>query len=259
MPGIPPSSNTAPYDVVETILNFARVIANDAGVSIAGNLLADTQPYVFPMLNLAYRKLQDRLYNNAIESFPQEFILAALPAQSQAAFADPGIQAWIGFDGYNDGVSFNSNFALPQDMEIPLRLWERYTGQDQQFIPMYPVNDGLSDSTKTSYLRSWEWRGDRIYISGASQSLDLRIRYRRILPDIPSATPTTTPIPILRCAVPLAYLMVEIFAASRGSVVLPVFSQEKEDAIKQLVNQTTRKKQRNNFRRIPYSRRRGWW
>lgn len=255
MPILPPPSNTTPYDEVETVLYFARVIANDAGISIAGNLLSDAQPYIMPMLNLAWRKLQDRLSNNNIESFPEEVILTKLPAQAQTAFADPGIQAYINYTQYFDGVSGNLNFFLPQDCVLPVRLWERVSGQDAQFIPMTQARDGLPAITKSPYLRVWEQRGDAIWFQGANQNLDLRIRYKKFLPDIAG---TTNVIPLLRCAVAIAYLVVEIHAAGRGSVVLPVFNQERDEAIKQLINQTTRKHQRVNYRRQPYSRRNRW-
>ena len=249
---IPPNS-LPPYDDVETILNFARVIANDCGISLIGNLLSDSQPYTFTMLVMAWRKLQAKLGNNAIEEFPQEFIITALPAQQAPAVQDPAIQAYLNYAGYDDGNTMNTNFRLPTDCEIPLRLWERVTGQMGDMIPMQPSIDGLPTRPKYGLLRDWEWRNDAIFFLGASQSLDLRIRYKRILNDPPNLT--TAPIPLIRCAVALAYLVVEIFAASRGSTILPVFQSEKEEAIKQIINTTTRKKQRTNFRRIPYSRR----
>jgi hypothetical protein len=249
---IPPPT-TPPYDEIDTILNFARVIANDCGLSLAGNLLADTQPYTFTMLQLAFRKLQGRLSNQSIESFPQEIIFTGIPAQEASALLDPSIQASLGYDGYNDGVGVFTDWALPQDMEIPLRLWQRVSGQNGQFLSVLPATDGIETLPKGGLLNTWEWRGDAIWFPGASQSLDLRVRYKRIMQDpYPDAT---TQVPIIRCAVALAYLTVEIFAAGRGSTMLPAFNLEKEDAIKQIVNTTTRKNQRRNVRRIPYSRR----
>lgn len=252
MPIIPPVG-APPYDEIETVLNFARVIANDCGLSLAGNLLSDTQPYTMTMLNLAWRKLQDRLGNNSIASFPQEAILTGIPAQQQAAFNDPAINAYISFTEYNDGVSLFTGLFLPQDMEIPLRIWQRVSGQNAEFIPVPISPDGIATLPKTGMIRTWQWQDDKIWFPGASQVLDMRIRYKKFLQDL--VTPTTNLIPIIRCAVALAYLVVEIFAAGRGSTILPVFHQEKEDAIKQLINSTTRMKQRTNFRRIPYSRR----
>jgi hypothetical protein len=252
MPVIPPTS-VPPYDDIETILNFARVIANDCGISLAGNLLSDAQPYTMTMLVMSWRKLQARLANNSIEEFPQEIIITSIPAQLPPALQDPAIQSSLSYGGYNDGNSIYNNFLLPSDLEIPIRLWERVTGQNGDFIPMQPAIDGLPTRPKYGLLRDWEWRDDAIYFLGSSQSIDLRIRYKRILSD--PILPTTEVIPLIRCAIALAYLIVEIFASSRGSTVLPVFQAEKEEAIKQIINTTTRKKQRTNFRRIPYSRR----
>lgn len=257
MPPILPPVNLPPYDPVEVILTFARAIANDMGQSAAGNLLADTQPYIFPLLNLAWRKLQDRLENNAIEDFPQELIIVGIPPQNAVSFADPAVQCYLGFSGYYDGGGMNPTFFLPQDLQIPIRVWERPTGQNARFIQMYPSRDGLPSNIKTSYNIMWEWRDEAIYFPGANQTLDFRIRYKRFLADMIGET--NQPIPLLRCAVALAYLLIEVFATSRGSTVTPLFSAEKEDAIKQLINTTTRKKQRTNYRRIPYSRRRVNW
>jgi hypothetical protein len=255
MPIIPPPGYGAPYDDMDTILNFARVIANDCGLSLSGNLLSDTQPYTFTMLQLAFRKLCARLANQAIESFPEEVIIT-IPPQRADLFLDPAVNCNLSYTGYSDGAVFYNPIVLPQDMEIPIKVWQRVTGQNAQFYPITPAIDGIPTTPKGGLLSCWEWRDDAIWFPGANQSLDLRIRYKKILPDPIPALATPDPvIPIIRCAVALAYLVVEIFAAGRGSTVLPAFSAEKEDAIKQIVNSTTRKNQRKNYRRIPYSRR----
>ena len=142
MPGLPPST---PYDPVETVLNFARTIANDCALSISGNLLADTQPYIYPMLNLAWRKLQDRLGNNAVEDFPEEIILTGItPVPSTVT--DPAIQCYINFQGYFDGINLNTSPVLPQDLEEPLKIYERPSGQNAQFSPMFSAEGGISAS-----------------------------------------------------------------------------------------------------------------
>lgn len=252
MPIIPPTSFD--YDPLETILNFARVIANDAQVSLAGDLLADSQPYTFTLANLAWRKLQDRLGNNGIEEFPQEVQILNIPPVNQSVQTDPGVQVYIGGDGYWDGADLKTNIILPSDMEIPLKLWERSSSNPpgNSYIPMTPASGGLPTWPKTSLNLTWEWRDDAIYMPGSLATEDLRIRYKRVLSDFPNDS--ATPVPILRCAVALAYLMVETFAQGRGGVP-DSFTSEKELAIKQLINSTTRKRQGSNYRRIPYSRR----
>lgn len=257
MPILPPLIPPTPYDSVELILWFARVIANDAGLSMAGDLLSDNQPYTMTMLNLAWRKLQDRLNNNNIEEFPQEIILTNVPAQAAIPFSDPAIFCSIDYYGYWDGATTNNTITLPSDLEVPYKLWVRPTGMNAQFVPTRMVPEGLPAVPKTSTIGLWEWRDDKIWFPGANAALDFRIRYRRILNDVSSLS--IGYIPLTRCAVALAYLTVEIFATSRGSVVLPNISAQGEDAIKQLINQSTRKNQRINNRRIPYSRRGRMW
>jgi hypothetical protein len=258
MPIPAPIFKTPPYDDMDIILNFARVIANDCGLSLSGNLLSDDQPYTFTMLQLAFRKLCNRLANQSIESFPEEILCLELPSQNPDSFLDPAVQCYLGYNGYWDGASLYPYVYLPQDMEIPIKVWQRVSDQKAQFYLVTPAQDGIPTTPKGGLLQCWEWRGDAIWFPGSSQKLDLRIRYKRILPDptpdmvINNMNPA---IPILRCAVALAYMVVEIFAAGRGSTILPAFSDEKEDAIKQIVNTTTRKNQRKNYRRIPYSRR----
>lgn len=251
MPVLPPG---APYDTTETVLNFARVIANDCALSIAGNVLSDSQPYVYPMLNLAWRKLQDKLGNNAIESFPQEAILLNVAAMPGTALLDLSTQAMIDFDGYFDGLNSNPTPILPQDLDIPIKLWERPSNQPGlQFTEMISISP-LPSRQKLGNLLNWEWRDDALYFIGASQSVDIRLRYKKFMDDM-GIDPSST-IPLIRCAVALAYLVVEIFAESRGSVVSAKFTAQKDESIKQLINNTTRKKQHSGFRRQSYSRRR---
>lgn len=258
MPILPPFGSGAPYDPTDTVLNFARIIANDCALSLAGNLLADTQPYVYPMLNLAWRKLQDRLGNNAVEEFPQEIIISPITPVDSSVANDPGSQVVLNFQSYFDGFNYNASIYLPVDLLVPYKMWERMTGVNQAFIPMIPCSSGLPSVAKTTLNRLWEWRGDAIYMPGAMQTNDLKLRYKRFLPDI-AQTDGTNPIPIIRCAVALAYLVIDIFATGRGSTMLQKFQTEKEDAIKQVINTTSRKKQRENFRRRPYSQRGRRW
>lgn len=242
----------APYDSTDIVLNFARVIANDAQISLDGNLLSDTQPYTFQMLSLAWRKLQDRLGNNSIESFPSEVILSNISPIDKTLWTEPAAKVFINYDGYNDGVTMWTSPVLPQDLQIPLKLWERPSGQNAQFVPMHPSNSGLPSRPKINWLREWEWLNDQINMIGSTVVMDIRLRYKKFFID--PAGPRDV-IPILRCATALAYYVVEIFSVPRGGTVTQDFLREREDAVKQIINNTTRKKQYGNFRRRPYSRR----
>lgn len=257
MPILPPSG-VPPYDPVELILQFSRIIANDCAISIEGNLLADTQPYVLGMLQLAWRKLCDRLENNSVERFPEEITIYSLPSISPIVQGDPDSKVWINYQGYWDGNELYPTIVLPQGFMTPLRMWERISaGQNMVMIPMWPASSGIPSAPKTTFSRVWEWRDDTIFMPGSMQVNDIKIRFKQQLPDplLPSPAAPAPLIPLINCAVALAYLTVEIFTDGRGGQASIKFHEEKEDAIKQIVNRTSRKKQFENFRRIPYSRR----
>lgn len=247
---------TAPYDNADYVLDLARALINDSALSKSGNLLADSQPYTFVFLNSAWRTLQDELMNSGVENFPNEIVLSNLPVVGST---DPASQAFISFSTFFDGNANQVAPLLPQDLVVPLKLWERPSGTNQVFAEMAPANDGLSSRTKTTNLGQWEWRGDSIYLIGATQNVDVRLRYSRYLADI---TPQgSSPIPILRSAKALAYFVASEFATARGSPVADSFAQKGMNEVKQMVERTTRKQQRGQHRRRGYSRRggsRGW-
>lgn len=252
MPILPPNPQS-PYDTVETVLNFARVIANDAEVSIDGDLLANTQPETLPFLNLAWREFQDMLVDNGVENRIEEIILTNF---SPCFANDPSAQPYIGYTESWDGTGFQKEPLLPGDMIEPLRLWQRQTGTDSAFVPMNPANDGLYSSFQYSYQQLWDWRNDRIYLNGANVFIDFRCRYSAYFNDFAlnpdDSFPSTARVPVLRSAQALAYLLVGTFAGGRGSDYYAALLAKSEKCMAPLFNRTARKKQRVNHRRRPY-------
>lgn len=253
-----PVISTAPYDNLDTTLNLARAIINDSALSAAGNLLSNNRNYAVTYSNSAYRYLQDELIDNGVETFPKEVEMDGVLKVFDAT--DPGMQVYISFDGYNNGNSNFANPALPVDMIIPLRLWERQAGVTSQiFTPMLPVNDGLPENQQKGFkLRFWEWRTDRIYMLGANIANDLKLRYIAYLPDFEAYTDNDTfgsqPVLILRSLNAMAYLIAAEFAAARGSPLADSFRSQADVFIQKMVSRTARKKQRGQHRRIPYGR-----
>jgi len=245
VPSLPPAT-TAPYDTTEYVLNLARARAGDAGLTIAGNLLADNQPYTLVYLNSAIRTVQDMLMDNGVENYPQETVLFAMPA---TATLDPALYSYISYAEAFDGVNPHTSPLLPQDLLIPLRMYERLNGSLGQMVEMFPSNDGLPSRPKTAWNRQWEWRDDQINLVGATQVNDMRLRYDRYIPDISSLS-QPQPIPIgVRCADALAWFVVAEFASPRGSVMVQDFWNRGAAAIQRIILRTTRKTQRNNNRR----------
>ena len=74
MPGV----GTGPYDNCEFVMQMARAMANDAALSIAGNILSDTQPYVFLLLEKAYRELRKMMTSEGVTTFARTLIVTGL-------------------------------------------------------------------------------------------------------------------------------------------------------------------------------------
>src|ERR1039458_4727384 len=92
MPVIPPPPTALPLDTADTVLNFARAALNDSILSISGNLLADSQPYTFTLLNLGFRMMQEDLADSGAPAFTNEAVLTGLPV---VANTDPATQVFM--------------------------------------------------------------------------------------------------------------------------------------------------------------------
>lgn len=248
---------TVPYDTVDTVLNFVRALANDAGLSIAGSELADTQPATFPLFNLGWRTLQRRLTNRGVGTFIKTTVLTALPV---AATLDPAIFCYLSFTGYFDGVLMHGVQSnppgpiLPPDMVGPLKLWERQSGTTQRMSEMYQSQDGLPSRGKLLFNREWIWENDLLQFCGATQVNDMQLRYNAWFPDIqPDQNGLgTNQVPLLRCAEALAACVLFNYALSRGSPQIPAANDMAEKYIREMTLGTVRQKQRANHRRRPY-------
>ena len=86
-----PIAPSTPYDTAEYVLNLARAISSDAGTAngLAGDILADSQPYVFPILTKIYRDLQDELISGSSEIMSKYGYLLGL---EPTAFENPRIE-----------------------------------------------------------------------------------------------------------------------------------------------------------------------
>lgn len=238
-------------------MNLARAMVNDTAQSLAGNLLASTQPYAGVYLNAGYRDLQDALMNAGVENYAKEIVIYNL-ARCPATALDPAIQTQLSFTGYFDGVSMHANTVLPADMVTPLVLWERQTTipgvvGNQTFQKMTPCNDGLPSRSKGTWLKEWDWHDDQIFLVGSVQAMDLRLRYSRYYPELVLGNNPPDQVMTRRSDRALAAFVAYRFALARGAPQADTFFQMATTEISSITNQTARKKQRGNHRSIPYS------
>jgi hypothetical protein len=254
-----PALGTTPYDDCNYVLNIARSLGNDAIQTLAGNLLANSKPYVQVFLNSGYRYLQRKLANSGYSTFKKTTILAAIPVIGVAG-GDPAAQVTLSYTGCNDGVSNFATPTLPADMNWPLRLRERQTSTVQELQPMYPGRNGLISRVQNIWLRDWYWINDTIAFRGATQVNDVELLYTPFLPELLLTTTPVSDVQIIRSENALAAYVLWAYAFSRGSALADKCLLMGDRFLKEMVSSDMSVKQRGNFRRQRYSGRgrSGW-
>lgn len=238
-----------------------------------GDFFADSQAYVLPTINLAWRKLQTKLADKGHPRLESEALLTLLPVVGNL---DPASECWINWTNFFDGKNLWSPAApppsgpcpvLPQDFLAPLQLKERPSvaagsTNFSRLRPMHPAPNSLKGRAKGTWNRFWDWRVDAIYFPGSLALMDLWSRYNAFLADIAVAAGGfgATPVPILRCADALAQYSAAIFVAPRGSLLAPNFEAAGDAAVNQITNTFAKLQQRASYSRRAWGargRRRG--
>lgn len=207
--------------------------------------------------NGAYEYLQVELANSGVETFVKEDIISPLNPASPV-LTDPSTQASLSDDGYFDGNLNHNPPQLPTDLIVPLRVWERQTGSNSNFLPMEQANDGLPSITPTYRFQIYEWReNDGIYFPAAIQANDLRLRYIAMLPML---VVDTDPVQIRSSINAMAWLTAWQYALTSGdSMIADTCFQGATRFIEQMLVRSARRNQRGSHRRRGYSARFSGW
>ena len=266
MPTLPPI-NARQKDTVTTALNSARARLNqsmDTLLPVSGKVLDLTDSSTLQFSNNAWRKQQDFLADKGYQRLTDEIVIERFPA---VAGLDPSIQCSLNWDGCFDGRNYYEQPALPSWFTHPLKIWERWSGQNAEFCdpPMEKMLVGLPALQKSSGMRFWEWRGDAIYTPGSQRVEDLRIRFVRYLPDFADTGTErwfNLELPITRASDSLAWYLCAEIAGARGSNDLAtLFLTRATEALNHLFNLDVRADQSVNIQRRPRGRgmrMRGW-
>jgi hypothetical protein len=237
-----------------------------------GDFFADTQAYVLPTVNLAWRKLQKKLADKGHPRLESETVLSNLPI---VANLDPVSECWVNWTQFFDGLNLWTPAApppgaqcpvLPPDFIAPLRLKERQyvsgegvggTINYNRMRDMHPAPNSLKGRQKGSRSRYWDWREDAIYFPGSIVPMDMWARYNAFLPDIVLAAGGfgATPVPIMRCAEALAQYAAAIFVTPRASLLGPNFEAAGDAAVDQITNAFAKLQQRASYSRRPWGSR----
>jgi hypothetical protein len=231
-----PVIGTTAYNTAGQVTSLVRSLLNDA----AGNLFTDGA--LMPYLNSAYRKVQRALENVQSGSQLSDDTLLLVPAIAQV---DVAARVAITDASAPPG-------QLPTDLLVPLALWERPNGSTDDFTEMADLSNhgGLPSEPQTQTLRYWEWRADGIYLLGATQDTQVRLRYRKAYPELIDAS---SPVLIRNAQEALAYFTAAMASAARGAPQAVRWDDAGADALEDLVARATQREQRSARRRRPYA------
>jgi hypothetical protein len=247
-------SPSAVYDPLIVTLNTARTRLNDEFstlLPVSGKLLGNNQVFSQQMANNAWRKVQEYLGDRGCARLINETIIQSLPP---VASLDPASQTWLSWTGYFDGANYYPQPALPADFAHPLKVWERWSGQNAQFCdpPMEKILGGIPTEAKGNAIRRWEWRGDALYMPGSQMIEDLRVRYVCFLADfVDGATQWfQQPVPIPRISDGFSWFICAELAIAKGDLKLEGLLLERgRTSLDQTFNQDVRADQSVNIRR----------
>lgn len=234
---------TTPYDSLEAVMNTARTRLLDAIVTVNGEIVTDTAAFTLPMVNAAWRRLQEYLADKGFSVLDNEVILIGVAAW---VAGDAAVFAHFDWSGYSNGTSNFASPALPQDAICPLKLYERPNGTTEQFVEMDKITTGLPTANpgNGAGLRDvrnwlWEWRGNAVWLPGATVDTDMRMRYAVWLADF--VAPGTTafslqPVPIMRALNSFAWYLCAEASKARGDLDAADFEAKAEAAADKLWN-----------------------
>ena len=236
-----PVVGSSAYNTAGQITALIRSLLNDA----SGNLFTDG--VLIPYVNSAYRKVQRALAAAGQETFLVDDALLVVPAISAV---DSSLQVTI-----NDQTAPPNQ--LPTDLLEPLEVWERANLSDDDFTPVVDLSGrgGLPAIEQGPALRFWEWRQDGLCFVGATQDVQIRLRYQKSYPDF---TDGTSVVLVRNAQEAIAFAGAAMAALARGSPLAAQWDAAAADAIEDLVTQTVRRDQRGGHRRRPYSWRSGF-
>lgn len=229
-----PVVSTTAYSQAEDALNLARALVNDT----AGVVFTDT--LLMPLLNSVYRGLQRALAENGVSVLTEQQDIE-LDVNSSTGVT-------------NTAISDVSSPQLPTDCLAPHMLWERAAANTTDvFVPMgkFTSGGGMLNLQPSSYLRLWEWREDKVNLIGATQSITVRLRYEKVLPEL---TLGSDPVQIRSATDPLGFATAALAARSRGARALAQdLLAAAQMATENLIERYVRPEQVKGRRRMPYS------
>lgn len=146
----------------------------------AGLIMSNLNPDLLTFMDSAIQELYSDLRGvGDPELILDNYILEGIPA---LAVQDPTVQVALGYQGFFDGYQWHANWTLPIGVSKMLAMWERQSGTNFSFQPMKEAAFGIGGGWQGNFMSQWEMREGMIWMPGALQALDLRLRARITYP-----------------------------------------------------------------------------
>lgn len=171
------------------MMDLFRSSINDDGGGAdgpqGGIIATNDAPFTLPFLNNAIGWVYRELRNVGDPALIiDNYLVLGLPALTGPNAA---VQVSLGFLGYFDGFENHGQWTLPSGAMGIDRAWERLSqvgGGDTNgdFTEIHAKPDGLAPRQQVERNRNYEWRGNAMWMPGALESVDLRLRCKITLP-----------------------------------------------------------------------------
>jgi hypothetical protein len=248
------------------IANLARSKVDDdkkgaTGTAGEGQILTNASVTLQNFMNSAIRDMyRDTRIMGQPTLIGDNYVLYGLPPINSAlgvGVANPAAQQALQFIGFFDGLMVNPNFMLPAGLLYPLEIWERQStgaASNVPFAPMQQSSGALCPRMQVEWLGNWEWRGDSIWMNGATQIRDIRLRYIFTYPDLaaPSIDWNNTFVPVLDCQEAIADKIAVMYTRRLGGAALAEAKEAAKESIFKLRQQITRDRQMIDYQRPSY-------
>jgi hypothetical protein len=251
------------YPSLAVIANLARSKVNDdkagaTGTPGEGQILTNTSVTLQNFMNSAIRDTyRDVRIMGQPTLIADNYILYGLPPVNSAlgvGVMNPAVQVALQFTGFFDGLINWANFVLPGNLLYPLEVWERQSGTTNPFGIMKQSTGALAPRNQVQRLGEWEWRSDGIWMNGATESRDIRLRWILTFADLASSTIdwTATYVPILDSQDAIADKIAVLYTARLGGTALADARMDAKQSIFKLRQQITRARQVISYVRPAY-------
>lgn len=254
-----PNLDTGIFPTMGEIMNLARSKVNDTFRGLRGEqgrILSNSAKFTLPFFNDALKTIGRKLRVEGVK-WPVEdnYIMFNVTALAET---NPAIQIYIGYDGFFDGIKINPIPRLPPNLAQPYDLWEQNAGSGLPFYPMAQPQGGLPSCIQGPRLGVWEWRKNRIYMVGSTQTKNLRLKFLSGVPNYFTIDPLLfdeTPVGIADCSTAMANLIAAAYGGARGGDAQGIAGclTAADDAIEDMANEAIRRQQTQTFRRRSYN------